>query len=38
MVMIAFVGVATVDEWGKGVTSILQSGLRVCPNCPIKKR
>jgi hypothetical protein len=38
MVMIAFVGVATFDKSGKGATSILQSGLRVCPNCPIKKR
>jgi hypothetical protein len=38
MVMIDFVGVATFNEWGKGVTSILQSGLRVGPNCPIKKR
>jgi hypothetical protein len=25
MVMIAFVGVATFDKWGKGATSILQS-------------
>src|ERR687897_3881256 len=38
MVMIAIVGVATFDKPGTGATSILQSGLRVCPNCPIKKR
>ncbi len=38
MVMIAFVGVATLDKSGKGATSILQAVIFSKPEAPVEER